>query len=136
MYYAKSSEKRHKCYSCQEELIFDTKIGRRDMCPNCSAYLHCCLNCEHHDKNVHNECKENQGEFIRDRSEGNFCLYFEFMTLGEDGESAGDAARNKLNSLFGGGGGDGPKKPTLGDFVASPKTAEDARSKLEDLFKK
>ncbi len=136
MYFGKTDkQKRHKCYSCQEELVFEVKIGRRDMCPNCSAYLHCCLNCEHHDKNVHNECKENQGEFIRDRSEGNFCLYFSFATIGEEGNSAADDARAKLDALFGGGG-SAPRKPTPGDFTPSPKTEADARAKLENLFKK
>lgn len=135
MYFKGTQDKRHSCYSCSEELIFETKVGRRDMCPNCSAYLHCCLNCEHHDKNAHNECRENQGEFIRDRREGNFCLYFEFESLGDDGSSAEDEAKSKLDALFGGG---GPKKekPTLGDWKPSAKTEDEARSRLDDLFKK
>ena len=137
MYFSgNTEEKRHSCYSCKEELVFDTKIGRRDMCPNCSAYLHCCLNCEHHDKNVHNECKENQGEFIRDRREGNFCLYFTFKALGEAGPSKADEAKNKLDALFGGGPSEGQDKPSLGDFNFSPKTDDDARARLDALFKK
>ncbi len=136
MYVGKTDEKkRHACHKCKEELIFEVKIGRRDMCPNCSAYLHCCYNCEHHDPNVHNECKENQGEFIRDRNEGNFCLYFDFKALGGDHVSEADAARSQLDALFGGGGPEKPK-PTLGDFELSPKTEDDARSRLDDLFKK
>jgi len=139
MYFGKQDEqKRHACHKCKEELVFEVKIGRRDMCPNCSAYLHCCYNCEHHDPNVHNECKEAQGEFIRDRNEGNFCLYFDFKVIGEAGPTAGDAARSKLDALFGGGGGGGESKPkpSLGDFKFSPKTEDDARSRLDDLFKK
>ena len=138
MYFDRKTENNaHACYSCKEELVFDVKIGRRDMCPNCSAYLHACYNCEHHDKNVHNECRENQGEFIRDRAEGNFCLYFEFRALHKDGNDATDAAKARLNALFGGGS-EAPeeKKPTLGDFEFSAKTEEDARARLENLFKK
>lgn len=139
MYFSGNTEKkRHACYSCKEELVFDTKIGRRDMCPNCGAYLHSCFNCEHHDKNVHNECRENQGEFIRDRSEGNFCLYFTFKAIGETGNSAATDAKSKLDALFGGGGSDtsDSAKPSLGDFNFSPKTDEDARARLDALFKK
>ena len=136
MYFGNTEEKRHACYSCGEELVFEVKIGRRDMCPNCSAYLHSCLNCEHHDKNAHNECKENQGEFIRDRTEGNFCGHFSFRTIGDDAPSVADNAKSKLDALFGGGGGSSAPKPSLGDFKFSPKTEDSARSALEDLFKK
>ena len=135
-YFKGVEEKRHSCFNCKEELVFEVKIGRRDMCPNCGAYLHCCLNCEHHDPAVHNECRERQGEFIRDRKEGNFCLYFEFRALA-DGGSAQDDARSKLDALFGGGGAASAKKPTLGDVTPrSPRTEDDARTALDQLFKK
>ena len=130
MYYQNSKEKRFACYSCQEELIFDVKIGRRDMCPGCSAYLHSCYNCEYHDKNAHNQCRENQGEFIRDRTEGNFCLHFQFRTIDDDGVSESDQAKAKLEALFGG----SSKKST--PTVGSPSTEDAARARLEDLFKK
>ncbi len=133
MLFGKTVEKRHECWKCKEELVFDTKIGRRDMCPNCTAYLHACYNCTHHDKNVHNECRENQGEFIRDRAEGNFCLYFEFRPLA-GGASPTDAARQKLDALFGGGSGGAQKAPVLD--VGTPKTETDAKARLDALFKK
>ena len=135
MYFSKDDQKRHACYKCKEELVFEVKIGRRDMCPNCASYLHCCYNCEHHDQNVHNECKENQGEFIRDRTEGNFCLYFTFKTIGDKGDSVQDAVKSKLDALFGGGGTSKPKA-SLGDWQRSPHTEDAARAKLEQLFKK
>ena len=124
----KKSDPIHKCHRCHEELVFDVKIGRRDMCPNCYAYLHCCFNCRFWDPSVHNECTENASEFIRDRSEGNFCLYFTFKELDDDDVSGEDDAKARLNALFGGGGTGVPK--------ASPKSADDARARLEDLFKK
>lgn len=133
MLFGKTEVKRHACWKCKEELIFETKIGRRDMCPNCTAYLHSCYNCTHHDKNVHNECRENQGEFIRDRAEGNFCLYFEFKPLG-DAPSQTDAAKAKLDALFGGGAAAPSKKPALD--LGTPKTESDAKARLDALFKK
>ena len=128
-------EPTHACYNCKEELVFEVKIGRRDLCPNCGAYLHACFNCEHWDPNVHNECKENQGEFIRDRAQGNFCLYFTFKTVQEENFSEQDAAKARLEALFGGGGGAKPSAPD--PFGGSALSKEDeARAKLEALFKK
>ncbi|NUN12221.1 MAG: hypothetical protein HUU55_01145 [Myxococcales bacterium] len=131
---AVSPEVRHACYQCKEELIFDVKIGRRDMCPNCGAYLHCCFNCKFWDKNVHNQCTENQGEFIRDRAEGNFCLYFTFREVPEDTTTDADRARAKLDALFG-----KPNAAAPSAVSGPPKKLtpeEEARKKLESLFKK
>lgn len=116
---------RFKCYKCKEELVFDVKIGRRDMCPSCYAYLHCCFNCKYWDPDVHNQCTEHQGEFIRDREEGNFCLYFTFKPIAEAGDDEEAAAKDKLAALFGG--------ETKG---GAPKSADEARDRLENLFKK
>jgi hypothetical protein len=121
-----TQEPRHKCFNCGEELVFEVKIGRRDMCPNCYAYLHCCFNCKFWNPGVHNQCTENQGEFIRDRAEGNFCLYFTFKPLGGD-EALDEAAkaRKGLDAMFGG-------KATK----TVPRTPEDAKARLDALFKK
>lgn len=118
-------EPRHACYKCGDELIFEVKIGRRDMCPTCGAYLHSCLNCKHHDPYAHNECREGITDHISDRTEGNFCLYFAFREVEEDLSSEANSAKTKLNAMFGG------KKdstPTL--------NPNDPRARLDSLFKK
>ncbi len=120
-------DKKYNCYKCGEPLRFDVKIGRRDMCPNCYAYLHCCKNCEYWDQSVHNECTENRAEFIRDREEGNFCLYFTFKESAEDNVNEAQKAKEQLQKLFGGSV-DAPNK--------APQTADDAKRRLEELFKK
>ncbi|HON24968.1 MAG TPA: hypothetical protein PLJ73_03505, partial [Myxococcota bacterium] len=74
---------------------------------------------------VHNQCTENQGEFIRDRSEGNFCLYFTFRTIEETGDDEVAAAKARLDSIFG-------KAKTQ----ATPKSADEAKARLEALFGK
>ena len=77
---------------------------------------------------------ENQGEFIRDRAQGNFCLYFSFRTMREDNRSEQDEAKSKLEALFGGG---DTKKAAPNPFGDAPLSKEDeARAKLEALFKK
>jgi hypothetical protein len=121
-----SDRPRYKCYNCGEELVFEVKIGRRDMCPNCFAYLHCCYNCKFYNPDVHNQCTENQGEFIRDRAEGNFCLYFTFKEVGEeDPQDEARKAKQRLEAMF------GQKKSS-----EAPKTPEEAKARLEALFKK
>ena len=115
----------HRCHKCNETLEFEVKIGRRDMCPNCYAYLHCCRNCQFWDPSVHNECTENRSEFIRDREEGNFCLYFTFkkIPVSDDAVTEEQAAKARLDQLFG-----AAAKP------AAPKSADEARSRLDALF--
>lgn len=124
-------EVRHQCYKCEEELVFEVKIGRLDTCPNCSAYLHSCRNCRFWSPSAHNQCTENQGEFIRDREAGNFCGFFQFRVMGEDNSSQIDGAKARLEALFG----KGPTTPSLTPLA--PQSAEDAaRARLESLFKK
>jgi hypothetical protein len=122
-----SKDPMFRCYKCGDELVFDVKIGRRDMCPNCYAYLHCCKNCKFWDESVHNECLENRSEFIRDREEGNFCLYFTFNESDETSGLEADEAKAKLAQLFGGG---------VEPQRKAPQTADDAKARLEALFKK
>lgn len=125
-------ETRHQCYKCQEELVFDVKIGRLDTCPNCAAYLHSCKNCRFWSISAHNQCTENQGEFIRDREAGNFCNWFAFRVMGEDTSAELNAAKAKLSALFGG----GPAKPTAGAPAPAASPEADARARLDALFKK
>lgn len=126
-------EVRYQCYKCQEELVFEVKIGRRDTCPNCDAYLHSCRNCRFWDPGAHNQCREVKAEYIRDREDGNFCGHFKFRVVGEDVTSEADAAKARLAAMFGG----GAPKPAGGPTAPAPATQEsDARSKLEALFKK
>jgi hypothetical protein len=118
----------YKCYKCGEELEFDVKIGRRDVCPNCHAYLHCCFNCQFWNPGVHNQCTENRAEFIRDRAEGNFCLYFTFKKPDEDVAAEQAEAKAKLEAMFN-------RKPSAGPGP-SPKTPDEAKARLDALFAK
>lgn len=134
MFYTQKEDERHACYKCDEELVFEVKVARLDTCPNCSAWLHSCRNCRFWSPSAHNQCIENQGEFIRDREAGNFCGHFSFRVLGDDTAQAEvDDARSKLDALFGGGAGGGAGA----SVSAGPRSAEDeARAKLDALFKK
>ena len=118
-------EKTYRCYKCNEDLQFEVKIGRRDQCMNCGAYLHCCYNCKFWDPMAPNQCREVPTEHIVDRAEGNFCLHFTFKPLTEDLSSETDAAKAKLEAMFGKGRG-----------LVQTADQKDPKARLEALFKK
>ena len=64
------------CWKCSKEIETVHKVSRSQTCPQCQSYLHCCYNCKFYDKFAHNECKEPQAEWVKDKSLGNFCDYF------------------------------------------------------------
>ena len=65
------ADAKYFCWSCGNEQIFDVKVGikvgRRDSCPHCAADLHVCKNCKQWDPAIHNQCREPEAAFIRDR---------------------------------------------------------------------
>lgn len=94
------------CYKCRNELDFiikvGIKVGRQDHCKHCGTDLHVCRNCHFYDPGSHNQCRENQAEFIRDREAANFCAHFTFIQL-ESAPEVDDSqaqARSKLDALF------------------------------------
>jgi hypothetical protein len=93
------------CWSCSNEQIFDVKVGvkvgRRDSCPHCGADLHVCKNCRLWDPSIHNQCREPEAAFIRDRETSNFCAHFDFKDGDSPTKDTGvEAAKSKLNDLF------------------------------------
>ncbi len=94
------------CYNCGTEVEFERKIFRQATCPECDCYLHCCLNCDNHDPMAPHECRESQAQWARDKETANFCDYFEPV----------EGANHKVSSAM--------------------KRQQDAKSKLEALFKK
>ena len=94
------------CWSCGNEQIFEVKVGvkvgRQDGCPHCTADLHVCKNCALYEPNLHNQCREPEAAFIRDREKANFCMHFDMrddeQAPGEDDSVA--KAKAKLDALF------------------------------------
>ncbi|MFQ6078516.1 MAG: hypothetical protein ACE5NJ_05195 [Thermodesulfobacteriota bacterium] len=90
------------CYKCGTEIRLSGRPSRQDTCPKCAAYVHCCRNCRFYDPNAHNQCREPQAEWVRDREKANFCEYFEageVMQIPAD-KSRKEEARKKLEELF------------------------------------
>ena len=94
------------CWKCGNELEFavkvGVKVGRQDTCPHCYTDLHVCKNCELHDPNIHNECRETHAPFIRNREEANFCSHFNFRDRDKapSQDNSAAEAKNKLEALF------------------------------------
>ena len=91
------------CWQCKTETQIETKPARGDTCPNCSADLRCCYNCEFYDKSAHHECREPQAEWVNDKTKANFCDYFspaqKLMTTGRKKVSK-DETKKKWDELF------------------------------------
>jgi hypothetical protein len=66
------------CSGCGKEVSVEGKVSRRSTCSQCGAYLHACVNCFFHSPGSHNDCREPQADFVRDKSTANFCEFFQF----------------------------------------------------------
>lgn len=89
------------CYNCQNELPVEGKITRNATCPKCLSYLHCCRNCRFYDPNAHNQCREPQAEWVKDKEAANYCDFFEPGTHGKlFQDTREEEAKKKLNDLF------------------------------------
>jgi len=115
------------CRACGAPFTIDEPVPRDAECPQCHADVRACVNCRHYDPAYHNACRETAADPVDDRRRRNFCEYFSpnrAPFVAPPGAAA-DAARAKLDALFGGG-----AKP------ASPGGTASARENLEKLFEK
>jgi hypothetical protein len=88
------------CYRCGTEVSLD-KVGVREVCEKCRAYLHCCRNCEFYEPGVHNDCREPGAELVADKEQGNFCDFFHLASATKPiAASPGADARARLEALF------------------------------------
>jgi hypothetical protein len=95
-----------KCFGCGADIQVDEKVFRADTCSSCGRPLHACRNCVFYDPKAYHECRETQVEWVRDKDAANFCDYFRPA-------GSGSAAGGQVT-----------------------QRSEDARRKLDDLFKK
>lgn len=96
------------CHRCGRPWVSEKKIpGVKEYCEQCSAYLHCCLNCRFYDPKVHNQCAIPTTDWVGDKEGANFCDEFVFRDAQSESQDQGEAssAREKLDTLFGDGGG-------------------------------
>ena len=112
------------CYRCGASLARLTPpLSRRDLCPSCSVHLHVCRMCEHFDRQVLGQCREEDAEEVLDKELANYCEWFrpKAGAFVPDEQAAHAQAEAKLKSLFGETGAD--------------ESPQDPNSAADDLFK-
>lgn len=82
---------RINCASCGVPVDLPDKVGFRDTCPSCHAYLHSCVNCAFL---VDSRCTEPSAEKVRDPEGINFCEWFKAST-----QHAGRSTQEKIKSI-------------------------------------
>jgi len=65
-----------KCYNCENRNLQEGQLS----CPDCGAYVHCCMNCSEYDQYAPSNCKAGKYEF--DKKKQNFCDAFKPNSLG------------------------------------------------------
>jgi hypothetical protein len=63
------------CHRCGTRFDGD-RVPVRAVCPRCSAFLHCCRNCDFYAPGLANDCREPRAERVADKEQGNFCDWF------------------------------------------------------------
>lgn len=126
-----------RCHKCGWVWPEDRgRPGIRASCPQCTAYLHSCRNCHHHDPKLHNECRVPGTEMVADRGDMNYCDDFVFADreVETPDTAAFDQARATLDSVFGTDSAGNDAAAAARDFLGHSKEAKDPRKALDDLF--
>ena len=107
------------CHQCHHQWTVEEIPGRRDECPQCQWDVRVCLNCQFYSPTAYRECSETQAEWVKEKTQGNFCGYFK-PAAQRDKPLAPDNSRGALDQLFKDGGAEKDNRP----------------KSLDDLFKK
>jgi hypothetical protein len=112
------------CWKCGASLAaLPLPLSREAECPKCRAWLHCCRLCHFHNPRLTSQCDEERAEEVRDKEGANFCDWFRPRPGAHRprGEEKTQAAKTRLDDLFGG-------------TQTSGGKAKAVRDKLGDLF--
>jgi hypothetical protein len=84
------------CSACGIKNEILEKVGFREVCSSCDAWLHACVNCRFWEKS---SCTEPSAEKVRDPEGQNFCEWFKTRDSGpgtRDEKTAGKAAAEEM----------------------------------------
>jgi hypothetical protein len=87
------------CHRCGLEIAC-ASVGVRDCCEACTAYLHCCRNCDFYEPGASNDCREPNAERVVEKELANFCDYFRPAIPRRDGPAPSAGPRAALDALF------------------------------------
>jgi len=88
-----------RCHRCGTT-VDGERAGVRAVCEHCSAYLHCCRNCDFYAPGVANDCREPTAERVADKAQGNFCDYFRPPPAAQTATDPTQSTRAQLAGLF------------------------------------
>ena len=88
-----------RCHRCGTT-VDGERAGVRAVCEHCSAYLHCCRNCDFYAPGVANDCREPTAERVADKAQGNFCDYFRPPAAAQTATDPTQSTRAQLAGLF------------------------------------
>lgn len=95
------------CWNCGEALDqVLLPVSRHEYCPKCAEAVHCCRMCVNFSSHAPEQCREDRTDPPTDKTAANFCDYFlprDSAGTGSAESSQQEAARAKLDALFGGG---------------------------------
>ncbi len=93
-----------QCWKCGEMLAdVGLPLRRLEECGACNADLHVCRMCTFYDPSVASSCREPTADEVSDKERSNFCGYFQPMPRAYHprDESQAATSRSKLEALFG-----------------------------------
>jgi len=129
------------CAACGRLHTFAGLVPFRAECEGCAADLHTCVTCRFHDRFIENECREDQADPVAKKDRRNLCEYWKPKPAGAVVDDAA-AAKAKLAALFGGSAPSSSSMPSSSMPSSSmpsssmPSAADEAKRRLDDLFKK
>jgi hypothetical protein len=106
-----------RCYNCATQIAASTDLNA--VCPKCGAKLHCCKQCAHFEPSTRFQCLKPIPLRIPLKDQANECPLFSPRVT---------VARDSVNQ--------GSRIPPPDANPAPPRTADDARSAFDRLFKK
>jgi hypothetical protein len=127
-----------RCPSCKTEARFEGIVPFRAECEKCAADLHVCITCRFYDRYVENECREDQADPVANKDRRNLCEYWRPLDIGGGGvDDEAARAKAKLAAAFGlQTPSAAPQSPNAASPASAPSAADEAKRKLEELFKK
>jgi hypothetical protein len=120
------------CWKCGASLAaLSLPLRRLEECKGCGAELHVCRMCVEYDTAKAKSCREPIAEEVKDKEHANFCDYFKPRPDAYKPPDTVEVARSRvgLDALFGG------SHQTAGSASKPATNADEARTRLDDLFK-
>jgi hypothetical protein len=85
------------CRNCGRGTEVLERVGFRDTCPSCDAWLHSCVHCRFWSDN---RCTETAAEKIGDPEAANFCEWYQAKEGGSEGPEEKKTGRDDAEELW------------------------------------